>query len=107
MEQDSEAEVINRNKSIVRRIHQAWNQRGETHLPAELVSPGLVSHSAQPVTATRGPGPIQVMSEPALPKEAFPDQRFEEQMLIAEGDLVFVAWTVTGTHLGPLYGRES
>jgi len=86
---------------------EEWNARGETGLPDELVSRDIVTHFPRPLVAwSRGAERERVGPEIALPREAFPDQRFEEQILIAEGDMVFVAWDVTGTHLGPLYGRE-
>src|SRR5262249_49173717 len=37
---------------------------------------------------------------------AFPDRRFAVDQLLAEDDTVVLRWTMTGTHLGPLFGRE-
>jgi len=36
-------------------------------------------------------------------KRAFPDLRIQEDMAIAEGDLVAAHWTASGTHTGPAF----
>ena len=107
MSEDKQATQLTQNKAIVRKLLAAWNRRGETYFPAELVGPTLVTRFPEPVTATVKAKQLELKSEPALPKEAFPDQQFEEQIVIAEDDLVFIAWSVSGTHSGPLYGRAA
>jgi hypothetical protein len=38
---------------------------------------------------------------------AYPDMHYREEVSIAEGDMVFLGWEGTGTHLGPLYEKEA
>jgi steroid delta-isomerase-like uncharacterized protein len=35
---------------------------------------------------------------------AFPDLHFDVERVLADGDVVVIAWTATGTHLGALEG---
>ncbi|HWS55132.1 MAG TPA: ester cyclase [Pyrinomonadaceae bacterium] len=87
-----------KNKAIARRLLKAWNQKGQAHLPSELVSTKVV---------TFGPNGTQTgraAAETLLPARAFTKQRFVEQILIADDERVFIAWEVTGTHSGALYG---
>ena len=95
------------NKAIVRQMLQAWNQRGATHLVDDLISPHLVTSYGKPIVMGSGGERDRELQEQALPREGFPDQRFQEEIVIAEGNTVFVAWTVTGTHRGRFYGHEA
>lgn len=93
------------NKAIARTILQAWNDRGESHLPDDLVSPRMVRYFPQlAASAARiDESPL----DPVLPKEAFSDQHFTEHMLIADDRHVFIAWELTATHRGRWHGREA
>lgn len=100
-----------RNREVARRMIEEWNRRGEAHLVDEMTARAVVTHFTRPPSRRRSrwiwwtPRSTRAPFEVALPREAFPDQRFEEEMIITEGDLAFIAWTVTGTHQGELYGR--
>jgi predicted ester cyclase len=112
-----ETDVRETNKAVVRRVLETWNAEGETHIPDALIADSLVTHFPHAIriqrdtrgrvmTSARNRAPRRrVRSEIALPRSAFPDQEFTEQIVIAENDLVFVAWDVTGTNKGKLYGR--
>jgi len=78
------------NKAVARQIMSAWNQRGETHIPQEL---------ARRLGATPG------QSQAALPGSAIQGQQFQEDILLADNQFAFMAWSMTGQHRGPLYGR--
>jgi predicted ester cyclase len=97
------------NKAVAREMLKAWNDEGETHLPDKLLSPDVVTRFHHPLKAPTGRGKRQrVPSEVALPREAFPDQKFTEQILIADDNgLVFIAWDLTATHEGELYGKRA
>jgi predicted ester cyclase len=106
MPQDDQDQLHEHGKAVARNMLAAWNKRGHTFMVDELMSPGLVSRYAQPLVATRGQQRAHVESEVALPPEGLPDQRFDEEILLTEGDLTFVAWNVSGTNRGELYGRK-
>lgn len=108
MPEDKHAEVLNKNKHVARSLIEHWNRKGESHIPAGHGHSALVTRIPEPVgspeAAKRGThkaGPAQ----PVLPREAFPDQKFQEEIVLAENDLVFIGWSVTGTNTGPLYGK--
>lgn len=93
------------NKTVARNLIEAWNRRGETHLPEELVSPHMVRHFPQSVgRAARGDAPA---ADSALPRDAFPDQQFTEEMVIADEDHVFIAWELRATQRGAFFGRAA
>ena len=102
---DDETQEAKRNTSVARQMLKAWNERGETHMVDALMSPSLVTRFSAPITAAAGRERKPVESEVALPREGVQNQRFEEEIVITEGDRVFVAWSVTGKNNGQLYGR--
>jgi len=96
-----------KNKAVARSLLDAWNQQRQSYLPPDLISPTLVTHFPRPRgRAIRGRS-WRSASEVVLPREAFPDQHYEEQILIADDQFVFHAWDVTGTNTGPIYGRPA
>jgi len=86
---------------------QAWNERGETHLPAELVSPGLIRRTSEGTQRSEQGQNGRTTMEAVLPRIGFRNQVFEEQVLIADDEYVFIAWEVTGTNDRPLYGKRA
>src|SRR2546426_314469 len=92
-----ERDFERRNVGVVRRMLQEWNQRKEAHLVSDLIDPTTVTHFPKPVVLTEGKDHEPSEAETALPRTAFPDQQFSEEIVISEGDLVFVGWKVTGT----------
>jgi predicted ester cyclase len=98
----SDSATIARNKATVRRILEAFNT-GNTSIIDELANPNLVTHTPYPGVSAGVEG---LKSQISVPRSMFPDGRFEEEVLIAEGDMVFLRWKMTGTHLGRAFGRE-
>jgi predicted ester cyclase len=84
----------------------AWNQRKEAHLVRDLIDPTTVTHFAKPVVLAEGAEHQPSELETALPREAFPDQQFTEEIVVSEGDLIFVGWKATGTQEGRFQGNE-
>lgn len=105
MPPQDERELERRNVGVVRRMLQAWNQRKEAHLVTELIDATSVTHFPKPVVLTEGRDHQPSEAETALPREAFPDQQFTEEIVISEGDLVFVGWKATGTQEGRFQGN--
>lgn len=94
-------------KKVARELLRAFNEAGETHLVDDLVSDDVVTRFPETVRVARGRRRRErVPSEVVLPRDAFPDQRFEEQILIAQDDLAFIAWDLTGTHKGEFHGKK-
>jgi len=92
------------NKAVARRILAAWNERGETHLPDELVSPQMVRHFPETGFAARAEG--QPAGESVLPRDVFTNQRYTEEMVIADDRHVFIAWELRATHRGEMFGVQ-
>jgi hypothetical protein len=93
------------NRHVAEQLIAAWNDQGQTHLPGDLLDPRAVRFFPHPVgLAARGnrPSPTEI----ALPKDAFPDQRYRQQMVIADHQYAFIGWGVQGTQHGSFYGRR-
>lgn len=95
-------DIRKRNKANIRRILEAFNT-GKTELIDEVVAPNLVSYTPKPGIRGNRAGLKQQI---ALFREMFPDARFEEQEMIAEGDVVHLRWKMVGTPKGQYLGRR-
>jgi steroid delta-isomerase-like uncharacterized protein len=96
------------NVSSARRWYEeVWNQsRAETI--DELLADDCVSYSE--AGALRGKDAFKQQQHSVF-LGAFPDLRLAVDAIVAEGDLVVVRWTATGTHTGdslgfPAIGRK-
>ena len=69
----------------------------------DLVKPDSVDHDPAPGQTPGPAGYREMFSEPRI---AFPDLHIEVEHLTATDDDVAFAYTVTGTHRGPLQGHE-
>ena len=70
----------------------------------DLISGHCVDHDPAP---GQGPGPQGYRDMFSEMRTAFPDLRVEVIHLTADGDDVAFAYTLTGTHQGPLMGHEA
>ncbi len=88
------------NKQLCRRVfEEMWNAR-RPGLADELIAPTHQDHD--PNSPEFGRGPEAFRQVYSLYTNAFPDLRFTVESVIAEGDLVAVRWTSSGTHRGKL-----
>ncbi len=97
---DNEA-VRECNKAAVRRILEAFNT-GDTTIIDQLTHPELIDLTPPPGTPSGLEG---LKHQIGKLREQFPDVHLEEEVLVAEGDTVFMRWKMTGTNLGRIYGR--
>jgi steroid delta-isomerase-like uncharacterized protein len=90
------------NKEIVRRLYkELWNERN-LQVAEELLSE---SHAlADPILSGSSVGPSAYLGHVQRLIAAFPDLRFHIDELIGEKDKVVVAWVVSGTHKGAIFG---
>ncbi|HKT06194.1 MAG TPA: ester cyclase [Rugosimonospora sp.] len=85
----------------MRKMIRAFNT-GDPALVGECANKdALVSYSPHE------PGTEVQTNEIRVQRMAFPDLYYQEELTIAEGDMVFLAWQSTGTHLGPLFGTDA
>jgi predicted ester cyclase len=94
--------IRRRNKSAVRQIIEAFNS-GNTDLIDKAIHPKLIDNTPAFHTSPNREG---VKQQVKIFRELFPDARFTEELIIAEGNMVFLRWQMTGTFQGKLFGRE-
>jgi predicted ester cyclase len=89
-------------KTIVRRLNEAlFSAGGDLSVIDEFVAADLVDHSAPPQMQH---GSENLRRQALAWRAAFPDLTLTVDELVAEGDVVVVAWRGSGTHLGDLMG---
>ena len=95
----SETEV---NTRTIRRIYEEVLNSGAFDLAAELFDPQVVDHRRLPGEPS---GLANILKGAQLNRAAFPDLKFALDAVVADEDLVFVRWTMRGTHQGEFMGR--
>ena len=89
------------NKALVRReFDEIWNG-GQLEVMDEVYAADLAYHSPGSPDI-HGPEGLKPVAE--MLRNAFPDIRFTLEDMVAEGDMVAVRWTLTGTNQGELMG---
>jgi predicted ester cyclase len=89
------------NKAVVRRFFEGAMNRHDPNILDEVAAPEYVNYL--PVAS----GPLDLAASKGSLQEffnAFPDLRWVDEGMIAEGDLIASRYTVTGTHRGTLMG---
>jgi steroid delta-isomerase-like uncharacterized protein len=87
--------------ALVRRMHEALFASRDIVALDEFFSPDFVSHSIPPGLPSGVEG---VRSFFAMFRDAFPDVEVSIDELVADGDKVAIATTISGTHEGELLG---
>jgi nogalonic acid methyl ester cyclase/aklanonic acid methyl ester cyclase len=103
------ADTLEGNKAIMRRMLEAFNS-GKTEVVAELLHPSIRDHSRKLglEAQVRDMDPVRrVKTEILRHDDVFPDKKFKEVVLVAEGDTVVLQWQLTGTHKGALMGHRA
>ena len=93
--------LVHNRRVIERYFEEAWN-RGELDALHELIHPDYCNHS--PGLPGLPPGPEGLKPILMGLRRAFPDLHFEIRNLIVTAEQVAVHCTMTGTHLGDLFG---
>ena len=87
------------NKMLVRRFYEEVWGNANYQIADEVFAPDYVRHDLRPTQAAPGPEGQKQIARAF--RAAFPDLRFEVEMVIAEDEYVMARWTASGTHTGP------
>ena len=87
------------NKALVRRFYEEVWVKGNLDAADDVFAENYVRHDFRTTDAL--PGPEGQKRIAADFRAAFPDLRFEIQLLIADDEYVVGRWTASGTNLGP------
>ena len=89
---------VEENKALVRRFYEEVWDKGNLEVADEIFAADYVRHDPRATDAAAGPeGQKRVAGDF---RRAFPDLRFEVELIVAEGDLVAARWHASGTHNG-------
>ena len=87
------------NKALVRRFYEEVWVKGNLDAADDVFAENYVRHDFRATEALHGPEGQKKIA--ANFRAAFPDLRFEIQLLIADDEYVVGRWTASGTNLGP------
>jgi steroid delta-isomerase-like uncharacterized protein len=92
------------NKATVLQFYEeVWN-KGNVDFAFKVFAEDYIRHDLRPTEALPGPeGQRKIVADF---RAAFPDLRWNVDLILAEGDLVAGRWTATGTNTGPWGGAE-
>jgi steroid delta-isomerase-like uncharacterized protein len=86
------------NKRAVRRFYDEVWQKGNVDVADDVFADDYVRHDLRSTDAAPGPEGQKQIARAF--RAAFPDLRFDVEIVIAEGDYVAGRWTASGTHTG-------
>ena len=92
------------NKDVVRRFIEECVNTHRAELLADYVDGGLRAHPGTPGAAPDTEGLDGLREAFQRFRTTFPDLHITLEDMVAEGELVAVRWTATGTHSGDLAG---
>lgn len=93
---------VTANKALIRGFYDEVWGNGNLDVCDEVFADDYVRHDLR--TTVAAPGPEGQKQIAAAFRAAFPDLRWEVEILVAEGDYVVGRWTASGTHLGAWAG---
>ena len=93
--------MLEENRALVRLLLEDDVSRGDVAVQERIIHPDFVDHTNPPGMQHGLEGHQAIVS---LFRAAFPDQWWQIEDLIAEGDKVVARTTMTGTHLGDFFG---
>jgi predicted ester cyclase len=86
------------NKELVRRFYEEVWHKGNVEVADDVFAQDYTRHDLRATQAAPGPEGQKQIARAF--RAAFPDLRFEVEILIADGDYVAARWTAEGTHTG-------
>lgn len=89
------------NKALMRRIYEEVINQGDMDAADEVIAADVVDHAPFP---GQKPGLEGFKEAVSAFRSAFPDLHMTMDDVIAEGDMVAVRFTMSGTHQGELMG---
>src|SRR5690242_11092260 len=93
--------MLEQNKAIVRLLLEDDISRGNVAVAERIIDPDFFDHTNPPGMQHGLEGHKSIVT---LFRAAFPDQWWQIEDLIAEGDRVVARTAMTGTHLGDFFG---
>ena len=87
------------NKQLVHRFYEEVWDKGNVDVADDVFAHDYVRHDLRATHAAPGPEGQKQIARAF--RTAFPDLRFEAEIVIAEGDYVAARWTARGKHTGP------
>ena len=85
------------NKALVRQFYEEVWDRGNFEFASEVFADDYVRHDLRPTEAL--PGGLGMAKIANDFRQAFPDTRWNVDLVFGEGDFVAARWTATGTFL--------
>ena len=98
-----EITVQERNKELVQRMTEEVWSKGNLEILDEMFSPNFVKYFLPMGSETRGLDQLRVSI--GSHRKAFPDWAEQIQRIVAEGDMVAIHFTSTGTNDGSFLGN--
>lgn len=92
------------NKEYARRWNEEIWGKKNLHAIDDLIAKDFVEHDSFSPEPTRGPDGVRASVEKML--SAFSDSHVELEDIVAEGDVIAIRATATGTHEGEFMGIE-
>jgi len=94
---------VEKNKELVRRLHELWNSGEEAQIP-EVFHPDFSGHWPRSSRKPERRGLAEVRAGLLNTRSAFPDWHETIVDMVAEGDRVATRYISTGTHRGEFWG---